>query len=174
MIQTDPPAVSCCTSTWAWIKIYVWRFDEQKGELTPAENHVVSLPPGDGPRHFHFHPKATGSTPSKRKARPSSCSTTIPRRPANLPANDLHSAAGFCRQQFCSEILVSADGRFVYAGNRLHDSVGIFSIGKDGTLKYVGEEWTRGNYPRSFSFDPTGQFFYCCNRRKGITLPSSG
>ena len=57
------------------------------------------------------------------------------------------------------------DGRFVYAGNRLHDSVGIFSIGKSGELKSIGEEWTRGNYPRSFNFDPTGEFFYVCNQR---------
>ena len=24
---------------------------------------------------------------------------------------------------------------------------------------------TRGNYPRSFNFDPTGRFLYCCNQR---------
>lgn len=32
------------------------------------------------------------------------------------------------------------------------------------TSNFPGE-WTRGNYPRSFSFDPTGQFLYCCNQR---------
>ena len=39
---------------------------------------------------------------------------------------------GFAGSNFCSEILVSADGRYVYAGNRLHDSIGIFSVGSDG------------------------------------------
>jgi 6-phosphogluconolactonase (cycloisomerase 2 family) len=53
----------------------------------------------------------------------------------------------------------------VYAGNRLHDSIGIFAVGRDGTLSFVGEEWTRGNYPRSFSIDPSGRFLYCCNQR---------
>ena len=72
---------------------------------------------------------------------------------------------GFAGSNFCSEILVSSDGRFVYAGNRLHDSIGIFSIGSNGTLTHVCDEWTRGNYPRSFNFDPTGQFLYCCNQR---------
>ena len=61
--------------------------------------------------------------------------------------------------------MVSGDGRFVYAGNRLHDSIGIFSVGLNGELTFVGEEWTRGNYPRSFNFDPTGRFLYCCNQR---------
>jgi 6-phosphogluconolactonase (cycloisomerase 2 family) len=60
---------------------------------------------------------------------------------------------------------VTADGKFVYVGNRLHDSIGILSIGSTGELSYVGEEWTRGNYPRSFAFDPTGEFLYCCNQR---------
>ena len=72
---------------------------------------------------------------------------------------------GFAGSNFCSEILISSDGRFVYVGNRLHDSIGIFAVGSDGTLTYVGEEWTRGNYPRSFSLDPTGRFLYCCNQR---------
>jgi 6-phosphogluconolactonase (cycloisomerase 2 family) len=72
---------------------------------------------------------------------------------------------GFKGSNFCSEILVSADGKFVYAGNRLHDSIGIFSVGENGTLTHVADEWTRGNYPRSFNFDPTGEFLYCCNQR---------
>jgi 6-phosphogluconolactonase (cycloisomerase 2 family) len=29
----------------------------------------------------------------------------------------------------------------------------------------MDEAWTRGDYPRSFSFDPTGAFLYCCNQR---------
>src|SRR6185436_21196314 len=72
---------------------------------------------------------------------------------------------GFAGSNFCSEILVSRDGRFVYAGNRLHDSIGIFSVSKTGELTFVADEWTRGNYPRSFNFDPTGQFLYVCNQR---------
>jgi 6-phosphogluconolactonase (cycloisomerase 2 family) len=73
--------------------------------------------------------------------------------------------SGFAGSNFCSEILVSADGRFVYAGNRLHDSIGIFSVGPNGELTFLGEEWTRGDYPRSFNFDPSGKFLFCCNQR---------
>ena len=40
---------------------------------------------------------------------------------------------GFAGSNFCSEILVSHDGRHVYVGNRLHDSVGIFRVLTDGT-----------------------------------------
>ena len=72
---------------------------------------------------------------------------------------------GFAGSNFCSEILVSNDGRYVYVGNRLHDSIGVFSVGSNGELKHVTDEWTRGNYPRSFSFDPTETFLYCGNQR---------
>jgi 6-phosphogluconolactonase len=72
---------------------------------------------------------------------------------------------GFAGSNFCSEILVSSDGRFVYAGNRLHDSIAVFSVGQDGRLTFVSDEPTRGNYPRSFNFDPTGKFLYSCNQR---------
>ena len=71
---------------------------------------------------------------------------------------------GFAGSNFCSEILVSSDGKFVYA-NRLHDSVGVFAIEDDGRLTHVDDEWTRGDYPRSFNFDPTGQYLYSCNQR---------
>ena len=59
----------------------------------------------------------------------------------------------------------SFDGRFVYAGNRLHDSIAWLSIGVDGTLTWAGEEWTRGDYPRSFTIDPSGRFLFSCNQR---------
>src|SRR5262249_14245136 len=72
---------------------------------------------------------------------------------------------GFAGSNFTSEILVSSDGKFVYAANRLHDSIAFFSVGRTGEVTFVGEEWTRGDYPRSFSFDPTGSFLYSCNQR---------
>ena len=72
---------------------------------------------------------------------------------------------GFAGSSFASEIMVSPDGRFVYAANRLHDSIAFFAVGETGTLRFVGEEWTRGDYPRSFNFDPTGRFLYSCNQR---------
>jgi 6-phosphogluconolactonase (cycloisomerase 2 family) len=166
MVQSDPSGRHILHSDLGLDQIFVWKFDEQRGTLAPNDPSAVLLPPGDGPRHFHFHPNGRwlysiqeeGSTivwfdydaPNGQ---------LIPRQTiSTLPPN-------FAGSNFCSEILVSADGHFVYAGNRLHDSIAIFSVGPDGELTYRGEEWTRGNYPRSFNFDPTGQFLYCCNQR---------
>jgi 6-phosphogluconolactonase len=147
-------------------RIFVWKFDERSGVLIPNDPPAASFPPGDGPRHFLFHPNGRwcyslqeeGSTIVLFNYDPANGRLTSRQTISSLPP-------GFAGSNFCSEILVSRDGRFVYAGNRLHDSVGIFSVARNGALTFVAEEWTRGNYPRSFNFDPTGQFFYVCNQR---------
>jgi 6-phosphogluconolactonase (cycloisomerase 2 family) len=162
MIQADPSGRFVLHVDLGLDRIYVWAFDESRGTLNP--NGSVQLPPGDGPRHFHFHPNGRwlysiqeeGSTVvlfdyEAGRLSPRQTLSTLP--------------PGFAGSNFCSEILVSADGRFVYAGNRLHDSIGIFAVGADGILTHLGEEWTRGNYPRSFTFDPSGRFLLCCNQR---------
>jgi 6-phosphogluconolactonase (cycloisomerase 2 family) len=166
MIQADPSGHFVLHADLGLDKIFVWKFDATKGTLTANDPPAVSLPPGDGPRHFHFHPNGRwlycvqeeGSTVVRFDYDPTTGGLTARQTVSTLPP-------GFAGSNFCSEILVSADGRFVYAGNRLHDSIAIFSVGPTGGLKYVGEEWTRGNYPRSFAFDPTGGLLYCCNQR---------
>lgn len=166
MIQADPSGKFVVHVDLGLDKIFVWKFDDQKGTLTAIESSPVSLPPGDGPRHFHFHPNGRwfysiqeeGSTLVLFDFDTSTGRLTTRQTISTLPP-------GFAGSNFCSEILLSADGKFVYAGNRLHDSIGIFSIGTSGELTYLGEEWTRGDYPRSFNFDPSGQFLYCCNQR---------
>jgi 6-phosphogluconolactonase (cycloisomerase 2 family) len=72
---------------------------------------------------------------------------------------------GYAGTSFASEILVSSDGRFLYAANRLHDSIAAFSIGADGKLNWLGETSTMGDYPGQCRIDPTGNFLYACNRR---------
>ncbi len=34
-----------------------------------------------------------------------------------------------------------------------------------GHLEWVGEAWTRGDYPSQFNLDPSGTFLYVCNQR---------
>jgi 6-phosphogluconolactonase (cycloisomerase 2 family) len=166
MIQADPSGRFVLHVDLGLDRIFIWRFDDRSGLLTANDRHAVSLPPGDGPRHFCFHPNGRWLY-------------SIQEEGSNVVLFDYDSEKGrlaarqtvstlppaFAGSNFCSEIMVCADGRFLYAGNRLHDSIAIFSIGDTGALTWVGEEWTRGNYPRSFTFDPSGRFLYCCNQR---------
>ncbi len=166
MIEADPSGRFVLHVDLGLDRIFVWNFDSERGVLSPGGTHEVALPPGDGPRHFSFHPNGRwlysiqeeGSTVVLFDWDSESGCLSERQSLSSLPP-------GYAGSNFCSGIHVSADGRFVYAGNRLHDSIAIFSVGEDGMLSYLGEEWTRGNYPRSFQFDPTGRFLYVCNQR---------
>ena len=166
MIGADPTGRFVLHVDLGLDRIFVWRFDARKGTLDPADPPSVPLPPGDGPRRFAFHPdgrrlysiQEEGSTVvlfdwdgGSGRLSPRQTVSTLP--------------PGFAGSNFCSEVLVSADGRYLYAGNRLHDSIAVFAIGETGELSYIGEEWTRGDYPRSFNLDPSGRFLYSCNQR---------
>jgi 6-phosphogluconolactonase len=166
MIQADPAGRFVLHVDLGLDQIFVWKFDAKAGKLTPNDPPSVALPPGDGPRHFHFHPNGRwlysvqeeGSTVVLFDYDATAGRLTARQTVTTLPPK-------FAGSNFCSEILVSASGRAVYVGNRLHDSIAVFAVGKDGTLEFDHAHWTRGNYPRSFAIDPSGQFLFCCNQR---------
>ncbi|HEX3601382.1 MAG TPA: lactonase family protein [Lacipirellulaceae bacterium] len=166
MVEADPAGKFVLHIDLALDKIFVWKFDPQSGKISPNEPPAISLPPGDGPRHICFHPNTRwlysiqeeGSTIVLFDYDPQAGQLSARQTISTLPPN-------FAGSNFCSEIMVSSGGRFLYAGNRLHDTIAMFSIGPNGELTYAGEEPTLGNYPRSFNCDPTGRFLYCCNQR---------
>ena len=166
MIEADASGKFVIHSDLGLDRLFLWKFDAELGVLAPNDPAAVALPPGDGPRHFHFHPNGRwlyslqeeGSTVVLFDYEAATGRLSSRQTLSSLPP-------GYAGSNFCSGILVSGDGRFVYAGNRLHDSISIFAIEDDGRLTWVGEEWTRGNYPRSFNFDPSGRFLYSCNQR---------
>lgn len=166
MIEADPSGKFVLSVEMGFDQILCWKLDLQSGKLTPNDPHITPLPPGDGPRHFVFPPSGRQLYSLQEEA-----STLVrfdfnPDTGALTPAQTISLLPpSFAGSSFGSEVALSADGRFVYAGNRLHDSIAVFSVGPEGALTWLGEEWTRGDYPRSFSFDPAGKFLYCCNQR---------
>lgn len=166
MIQSDPSGRFVLAADLALDRLLVWKFDAKHGTLAANDPPWVALPPGDGPRHFIFHPNGRWLYSLQEEA------STLVRfdydavRGRLTPRQTLSSLPeGFAGTSFTSEVRISSDARFLYAANRLHDTVAWFSIGATGDLAFAGEEWTRGDYPRSFTIDPTGEFLYSCNQR---------
>jgi 6-phosphogluconolactonase len=166
MIQPDPSGRFVLSTDLGLDRIFIWRFDPRGGTLTPNDPPSVALPPGDGPRHFAFHPNGRWLYSLQEEA---STLVRFDYDPANgtLEAKQTVSSLpqGFAGTNFTSQVMVSPDARFLYAANRLHDSIAWFSIGARGTLTFAGEEWTRGDYPRHFNIDPTANFLFSCNQR---------
>lgn len=166
MIASDPDDRFVLQTDLGQDRIYIYRFDSTAGTLSPASTPYISLPPGDGPRHFIFHPNKRWMYSIQEQAStlvffhydPSTGSLSAQQTISALPP-------GFAGTSFSSEVMVSSDGRFLYAGNRLHDTTAVFAIGVDGRLEYRGESFTLGDYPRQFNFDPAGKFLYACNTK---------
>jgi 6-phosphogluconolactonase (cycloisomerase 2 family) len=166
MIQADPSGRFVLQADLGLDQILIWKFDIEKGKLTPNDPPFVALPPGDGPRHFTFHPNGRWFYSLQEES-----STLVlfdyDATRGRLTARQTISTLpkGFAGTNFTSEVMVSPDARFVYAADRLHDTIAWFSIAENGELTFAGEEQTRGDYPRSFNIDPTGNFLYSCNQR---------
>jgi 6-phosphogluconolactonase (cycloisomerase 2 family) len=167
MIAPDPYNKFVLATDLGQDRIYVYRFDSATGRMTLSEDApFVSLPSGDGPRHFAFHPNGHWLYSLQEE------SSTIAfflydAVHGSLTAQNTISTlpAGFAGTSFASEIQVSPDGRFLYSANRLHDSISVCSIAADGSLKRLDQVSTMGDYPRHFQFGPGGDFLYVCNQR---------
>ncbi|HTS68142.1 MAG TPA: lactonase family protein [Terriglobia bacterium] len=166
MIQADAAGRFVFAADLALDRIFIWKFDAEKGKLIPNDPDSVAVPPGDGPRHFVFHPSGKWFYSIQEEASTLIVFDYDSIRGRLTPKQTLSTLPkGFAGSNYTSEVIISADGKFLYGANRLHDSIAWFPIGANGTLTFGGEEWTRGDYPRSFNIDPTGNFFYCCNQR---------
>lgn len=167
MIAADPHNRFVLATDLGQDRIYTYRFDRETGKLSaPAHAPFTSLPAGDGPRHFAFHPNGQWLYSIQEEAStvvlfhydPSTGSLNALQTISTLPA-------GFAGTNFASEIVVSPDGRNLYAANRLHDTIAAFSISTDGRLTHIGEASTMGDYPRNCCIEPSGSFLFACNQQ---------
>jgi 6-phosphogluconolactonase (cycloisomerase 2 family) len=166
MIEPDPAGRFVFSTDLGQDRIYSWILNRPTGKLTPNNPPFLSTPPGDGPRHFVFHPNGRffyslqeeASTLQSYDYSSSNGSLAPKQMLSTLPPK-------FAGTSFSSELRISRDGKFIYAANRLADSIAIFSVSQSGALTRAGEASTHGDYPRSFTLDPTGKFLVSCNQR---------
>jgi 6-phosphogluconolactonase (cycloisomerase 2 family) len=167
MIAPDPQGRFILSTDLGQDRIYSYWFDRKLGKLSSASNAAfTALPSGDGPRHFAFHPNGNWLYVLQEEAskltlffyHPEDSSLEAQQTVSTLPV-------GFAGTSYASEILISPNGKYLYAANRLQDSIAAFSIGPQGRLEWIGEVSTMGDYPVQCRIDPSGKFLYACNRR---------
>lgn len=147
-------------------KILVYEVDAARGQLKPSQVLAASARPGAGPRHFAFHPSSRfgyainelDSTVSAFAYEPQSGELHEIQTLSTLPS-------GFAGHSSGADIHLSPSGQFLYASNRGHDSLAMYSIDKEtGRLALLGHEPTQGKTPRSFVLSPTGEFLLVANQ----------
>lgn len=152
-------------------RIFVFTLDPATGRLSPTAQGSVQSRPQAGPRHCAFHPSrpvlwvlneldSTLTTyawdPATGALRPQQVITTLP--------------TDFTGYSTCSEISASADGRFVYATNRGHDSITIFAVSPDGRLTLGGWQPSQGSTPRFATLAPGGKLFCAANEQSDTVV----
>lgn len=144
-------------------KIRAFKFDENStNPLIDLESYTVQTKAGSGPRHIAFHPnqkyayciEEMGGTVSAYDYQNGKL-TLFQQILSNQTKTEIYSSA---------DIHVSPDGKFLYASNRVENTISIFTINKKGKLKLKGFEPTQGDTPRNFNIDPTGNFLLVANQ----------
>lgn len=147
-------------------RVFVYRFDATDGTLTPNNPPYVSVSPGSGPRHMAWHPdgrflcvvEEMENEVTTFRWNPDEGKLTALETVSTLPVDYAGDSAA-------AEVAVHANGRFVYASNRGHDSIAVFAIDENtGTLTPIEHVDARGKIPRYFVFDPTNQWMLVANQ----------
>ncbi|MBW7863346.1 MAG: lactonase family protein [Candidatus Hydrogenedentes bacterium] len=150
-------------------KIMIYQLDAASGKLLPHEPAFAETAPGAGPRHFAFHPNGRFGYVVNELDN----TVTAFAYDANTGRLDTIHSVGTLPEDFkgentTAEIRVHPSGKFVYASNRGHDSLAIFTVEQDtGKLTPAGHAPTLGKTPRNFNVDPSGKFVVAANQASG-------
>jgi 6-phosphogluconolactonase len=147
-------------------RLLVYRFSAASGALVAHDPASASLPPGAGPRHFAFHPDGRFAFSINELASTITSFSWDAQSGRLGPVGSVSTLpADFHGVSTTAEIAVHPNGRFVYGSNRGHDSIAVFAINPDGTLRLVEHESTRGQTPRNFAIHPSGRWLIAANQK---------
>jgi 6-phosphogluconolactonase len=144
------------------------KFDAARGRLTPNSPERIELSERLGPRHYCFHPTQDVVYFSNEQG----CSVTAYRLDSaagTLSAVQTISTLpdGFSARNTCSQIHLTPSGRFLYVGNRGHNSIAGFAVDNaTGRLSAIGRTPTEP-VPSAFGLDPSGDFLFAAGSASG-------
>ena len=150
-------------------KLMVYRFDPRNGSLTPNSPAFAKVDPGAGPRHVAFHPNGRFAfVINELHSSITSFSYDASRGELNTLQTVSTLPKDFSGSNDTAEIHVHPNGKFLFASNRGHDSIAVFSINqRKGTLTLVDHFSTQGKTPRNFEIDPNGSRLFVANQGSG-------
>jgi 6-phosphogluconolactonase len=151
-------------------RIVVYKVNAETSEITPNDPPFWSARPGSGPRHLTFHPNGRwvysvnelDSTVDVLAWDPVKGVLTAQSHLSTLPPDFPKNTA------FAGEILVSPDGKFVYVGNRRHESIAVLQVNAaTGNLSLEQLAPNGGENTRHIAMDPGGKWIVASNQDSG-------
>ncbi len=139
-------------------KVLVYPFDAATSKLVDALPPLATSP-GAGPRHMAFSPDEKHAYVINEL----DCTVLAVSMDGFKALGTVKTLPdGFMGSNTTAEIEVSADGRFVYASNRGHDSIAVFRRdAESGGLTFLQHAPCGGKTPRHFKIAPGGKWLLC-------------
>jgi 6-phosphogluconolactonase len=139
--------------------ITVWRFDADKGLLSPNEPPLVGTPAKCGPRHLRLDAKQRFAYLLCELDASLHVFTYDAQRGRLSEIQSLSALpSGFDGKPWAADLHLTPDGRFLYASERGSSTLAVFRIdGERGTLQPLGNVPTEKT-PRGFAIDPSGRW----------------
>ena len=167
MITTSPNNKFVLVPDLGADKIFVYKFDEEKGSLKANDIPFAKAHPGAGPRHLTFHPNKNfcyainelNATVTTYKWDPANGILTEVQTLATLPTD-------FQEFNKSADIHLTKNGKYLYATNRGHNSLAAFKVQVDGSLRAAGHYLSGGDFPRNFLVLSDSQLM-AANRKTG-------
>ena len=147
--------------------IMQFKFDAQTGSLSANSPSRVEPTERLGPRHYCFHPtqdvvyfsNEQGCSVSGYRLDPAAGTLSGAQTITTLPE-------GYTARNTCSQIHLTPSGRFLYVGNRGHNSIAGFTVDGSGRLTAAGHAATEP-VPSAFCLDPAGHFVFAAGSASG-------
>ncbi|WP_298505274.1 lactonase family protein [uncultured Maribacter sp.] len=144
------------------VKRYIYNGDK----FVKGNQRSLNLPDGAGPRHFKFGVNEKFLYVINEL----NSTITVFQRKENGEYISLETKStldkDFKGENFCADIHLSKDGRFLYGSNRGENTIVIFKVDTEtGKLTLIGRESVQGDWPRNFAIDPSNAFLLVGNQK---------
>jgi 6-phosphogluconolactonase len=165
MILQDPAGKHVYVTDLGLDRIVTYDFNLTGGKLIQAENGIASLPKGAGPRHFVFNHDGSRLYVINELGSLLTVFNVDDGKGITLVQTLSTLREGFSGNNYCADIHISKDGKFLYGSNRGENTIVTFNIGSDGQLTLAGHTPCGGDWPRNFVIDPSGRNLLVGNQK---------
>ncbi|MDJ0381151.1 lactonase family protein [Streptomyces sp. G-G2] len=149
--------------------VRVCSLDPADGELRVRSD--MALVPGNGPRHLAFHPDgALLYVLNELRPLLTVCRWDAAAGAAEPVGEVPVASEGASRavRAYPSALVVSPDGRFLWAAVRGADTIAVLSLSEGGSKpQLTGSVPSGGRWPRDLALDPAGRRLYAANEHSG-------
>ncbi len=142
-------------------------FDPNTGKIAPNTTAERTTEAGAGPRHLAF--SQDGKLVFVIHELSSVVQSYAVQDDGTLAPRDKVSSlpVGFSGANSGAHILVHPKQHVLYASNRGHNSLAVFSFDDRGVLTLIEHEPARGNWPRNFDIDDAGELLVVAHQYSG-------